>query len=94
MEDNLGCLSEGTGTGQVLARSTAAARNALDLAVKQYRQGARDFTAVLIAQQSLLNEQDNLAIALGSISSGSVGVDRSLVGLWLCLRARIWCPGC
>ncbi len=82
VEDNLAAFLRAQERARYLARSTAAARNALDLAVKQYRQGARDFTAVLIAQQSLLNEQDNLAITLGSISSGLVGVYRSLGGGW------------
>ncbi len=55
---------------------------ALDLAVLQYREGIKDFTTVLSAQQSLLNEQDNLAVTLGSISNNLVGVYRALGGGW------------
>jgi NodT family efflux transporter outer membrane factor (OMF) lipoprotein len=65
-----------------LAQSTAAAKNSLDLAVVQYREGAKDFTTVVIAQQALLNQQDNLATSLGNISSNLVGVYRALGGGW------------
>ena len=65
-----------------MARSAAAAKNALDLAVLQYREGIKDFTTVLVAQQALLNEQDNLATTLGNISSNLVGVYRALGGGW------------
>jgi len=65
-----------------LAQSTAAAKNSLDLSVLQYREGAKDFLTVVIAQQALLNQQDNLATTLGNISSNLVGVYRGLGGGW------------
>jgi len=67
---------------EYLARSTAAARNSLEIAVLQYREGTKDFTTVLTAQQALLSEQDNLATTLGNISSSLVGVYRALGGGW------------
>jgi hypothetical protein len=67
---------------EFLSKSAASARQSLDLSVLQYREGIRDFTTVLIAQQALLNEQDSLAIALGAISSNLVGVYRALGGGW------------
>ena len=67
---------------EFLGKSAAAARKSLDLSVLQYREGTKDFTTVLIAQQTLLNEQDNLAAALGAISSNLVGVYRALGGGW------------
>ncbi len=82
VEDNLAAFLRAQERARYLALSTAAARNALDLAAKQYRQGIIAFTTVLVAQQSLLSEQDNLAVAMGSISSGLVGVYRSLGGGW------------
>jgi len=82
VEDNLSGFLRAQERAKYLSISTVAARNAFDLAAKQYRQGIVDFTTVLVAQQSLLNEQDNLAVALGSISSGLVGVYRSLGGGW------------
>jgi outer membrane protein TolC len=82
VEDNLVAFLRSQERAEFLARSTAAAKNALDLAVLQYRQGVKDFTTVLTAQQSLLNEQDNLAVTLGGISSNLVGVYRALGGGW------------
>jgi NodT family efflux transporter outer membrane factor (OMF) lipoprotein len=82
VEDNLSAFLRAQERAGYLALSTAAARKALDLAVKQYRQGIIDFTTVLVVQQSLLTEQDNLAVALGNIAGGLVGVYRSLGGGW------------
>jgi len=65
-----------------LAESVDAATRSLDLAVLQYRQGIADFTTVLTAQQALLQQQDNLAVALGNISINLVGVYRALGGGW------------
>jgi NodT family efflux transporter outer membrane factor (OMF) lipoprotein len=80
--DNLIAFLRAQERARFLARSTASAKKALGLAVLQYRQGIKDFTTVLIAQQSLLNEQDNLATTLGNISSNLVGVYRALGGGW------------
>jgi NodT family efflux transporter outer membrane factor (OMF) lipoprotein len=82
VEDNLAAFLRAQERADYLARSAEAAKSALDLAVKQYRKGIKDFTAVLLAQQSLLNEQDNLAITLGNISTSLVGVYRALGGGW------------
>ncbi|MBI4768014.1 MAG: TolC family protein, partial [Deltaproteobacteria bacterium] len=67
---------------EFLSKSAASARQSLDLSILQYKEGIKDFTSVLIAQQTLLNEQDNLAAALGAISSNLVGVYRALGGGW------------
>jgi NodT family efflux transporter outer membrane factor (OMF) lipoprotein len=82
VEDSLVAFLRAQDRAAFLALSTAAAKNALDLATLQYREGIKDFTTVLIAQQALLTEQDNLAAALGSISSNLVGVYRALGGGW------------
>jgi len=82
VEDNLiGFLKAQEQAGS-LAQSATAARRALDLAIQQYRQGAVDFTTVLVAQQSLLSVQDNLAATLGNIASNLVGVYQALGGGW------------
>jgi hypothetical protein len=52
------------------------------LAFIQYSQGSTDFTTVLVAQQALLNVQDNLANAMGNISTNLVGIYRALGGGW------------
>ena len=82
VEDNLSAFLRSQERADYLAKSTQAAKNALDLAVKQYRAGIKDFTTVLTAQQSLLTAQDNLASTLGNISFGLVGVDRANGGGW------------
>ncbi len=82
VEDALVAFLRARERAEFLARATAAAKSSLEIAVLQYREGVKDFTAVLIAEQALLNEQDNLAITLGSISSNLVGVYRALGGGW------------
>lgn len=82
VEDNLVAFLRAQERAEFLARSVAAAKRSLDLAVLQYREGTKDFTTVLIAQQALLNEQNNLATTLGNVSSSLVGVYRTLGGGW------------
>jgi NodT family efflux transporter outer membrane factor (OMF) lipoprotein len=82
VEDGLVAFLRAQERAEFLARSTASAKTSLDLAVLQYREGIKDFTTVLVAQQTLLNEQDNLAVTLGSISSNLVAVYRALGGGW------------
>ncbi|MGA2405109.1 MAG: efflux transporter outer membrane subunit [Syntrophobacteraceae bacterium] len=65
-----------------LALSAEAAKHSLDLAFIQYSQGSTDFTTVLVAQQALLNVQDNLAAALGNICTNLAGIYRALGGGW------------
>lgn len=82
VEDNLIAFLRSQERAQFLAESATAAKKALDIAVLQYREGVRDFTAVLNAEQSLLSAQDNLAASLGSISGNLVGVYKALGGGW------------
>jgi NodT family efflux transporter outer membrane factor (OMF) lipoprotein len=82
VEDNLTAFLRSQEQAGFLKESADAAKNSLDLAVIQYREGITDFTTVLTAQQSLLSAQDSLATALGNISSSLVGVYRALGGGW------------
>jgi NodT family efflux transporter outer membrane factor (OMF) lipoprotein len=82
VEDSLAAFLKAQDRAGFLSQSVAAARTSLDLALLQYREGTRDFTTVLTAQQALLNEQDNLAITLGTISSSLIGIYRALGGGW------------
>ena len=82
VEDNLIAFLRAQDRTGFLAQSVTAAKNSLDLAVLQYREGIVDFTTVLAAQQSLLNGQDSLASTLGNISTSLVGVYRALGGGW------------
>jgi outer membrane protein TolC len=91
-EDGLIAFLRAQERADFLAQSTAAAKRALDLSVLQYREGTKDFTSVLLAQQALLNEQDNLATTLGNISSSLVGVYRALGGGWEIREGRELVP--
>jgi outer membrane protein TolC len=82
VQDNLTAFLRAQDRAGLLAQSVEAAKKSLDLAVLQYREGTIDFTTVLVAQQALLNEQDNLASTLGNVSSSLVGVYRALGGGW------------
>jgi NodT family efflux transporter outer membrane factor (OMF) lipoprotein len=82
VEDNLAAFLRAQDRADLLAQSVASAKAALALAVLQYREGLKDFTTVLTAQQTLLNQQDNFASTMGTISTGLVGVYRALGGGW------------
>jgi outer membrane protein TolC len=82
VEDNLIAFLKAQEQAASLAQSATAASGALDLAIQQYREGTVDFTTVLVAQQSLLSVQDNLATALGNIAGNLVGVYKALGGGW------------
>ncbi len=82
VEDNLVAFLKAQDRAEFLAQSTSFAKSALDLAVVQYQQGAKDFLTVLTAQLALLNAQDNLATTLGDISTSLVGVYKALGGGW------------
>ena len=92
VEDNLAAFLRSQEQVQSLTESANAAQNSLDLAVIQYREGITDFTTVLTAQLSLLNAQDNLATAQGTIVNGLVGVYRALGGGWEIREGRDFVP--
>lgn len=82
VEDALAAFLRSQEGAEFLASGAAAARRSLDLAVAQYRAGVTDFTTVLSAQQALLAVQDNLAVTLGNVAAGMVGIYRALGGGW------------
>src|SRR5258705_513829 len=82
VEDNLAAFLRSQDRADLLAKSVTSSRNAVDLAVLQYREGVTDFTTVLTTQQTLLSQQDSLASTLGNISTSLVGVYRALGGGW------------
>jgi NodT family efflux transporter outer membrane factor (OMF) lipoprotein len=67
---------------EFLAHSLDYARNSLDIALAQYREGVTDYTTVITAQQAFLNGQDSLASTLGDISRYLTAVYRALGGGW------------
>ena len=66
----------------ILGKAVAAARKALDLSLIEYREGATDYTTVITAQQTLLAEEDSLAVAHGAVPQSLVSLYRSLGGGW------------
>src|SRR4029078_9228173 len=69
VEDNLAAFLGSQDRADLLAKSVTPSRTAGDLAVLQSPGGVTDFTTVLTTQQTLLSQQDNLAITLGNIST-------------------------
>jgi len=65
-----------------MREATAAAKNAAELAMIQYRSGATNYTTVITAQQALLADQDTLAGAQGAVPQALVAIYRSLGGGW------------
>lgn len=82
VEDSLVAFLRTQERAAFLSESASAAMRSLDLAIIQYREGITDFTTVLTAQQSLLEQQDNLATSMGDIALNLVGVYRALGGGW------------
>jgi NodT family efflux transporter outer membrane factor (OMF) lipoprotein len=67
---------------EFLQESVTAATGAYNIAMIQYRQGIADFTTVLTAEQNLLQAQNNLALATGSVALGLISTYRALGGGW------------
>jgi NodT family efflux transporter outer membrane factor (OMF) lipoprotein len=82
VEDNLAAFLQAQQRADLLAQSVTSAKAAVSVALLQYREGVVDFTTVLTAQQTLLNQQDALASTLGTIATSLVGVYRALGGGW------------
>jgi NodT family efflux transporter outer membrane factor (OMF) lipoprotein len=67
---------------QHLGTSVDAAARTVEITNEQYNQGAIDFTPVFLFQETLTEQQDQLAIAQGDIALGLIAVYRSLGGGW------------
>jgi NodT family efflux transporter outer membrane factor (OMF) lipoprotein len=65
-----------------LIESVAAAEKAMTLIAAQYREGAVDFTTVLLAQQILVEQQDLLAASRGLVALTLVSLYKGLGGGW------------
>jgi NodT family efflux transporter outer membrane factor (OMF) lipoprotein len=82
VEDGLASFLGAQDTVALLSEATAAARRSVDLASAQYRAGATGYTTVLTAQQTLLAQQDQLAVTQGSVAQGLISLFRALGGGW------------
>ena len=65
-----------------LEQSVKAAKRAVDLSFIQYREGATDYTRVITAQQTQLQEQDRLTQARGAIPTNLISLFKALGGGW------------
>lgn len=72
-----------------LAESVKAAEKAVKIAIAQYKGGLVDFNRVSLLEQNLVQQQDLLAQARGSIALGLIHVYRALGGGW-----QIRCDPC
>lgn len=65
-----------------LEMAVADSARAVDLSEFQYREGATDYTRVLLSQQFLLQEQARLVSTKGAVALNLVSLHRSLGGGW------------
>src|SRR3954451_2013089 len=75
-----------------LSAAVRAAQRSLELATVQYRGGVTDFTTVLVAEQQLLQQQDQLAVTAGAIPSNLVSAYRALGGGWQIREDKAFLP--
>jgi outer membrane protein TolC len=67
---------------QSLARSAEASGESVGLVSSQYREGAVDFNRVFDVQRVLTQQQDQLAVAEGSVAQYLIQLYRALGGGW------------
>ena len=67
---------------ELLEESVAAAQKAVDIVNLQYREGATDFTTVLVAQNALLDAQSRLVTSQGEVAATLIAVYKALGGGW------------
>jgi NodT family efflux transporter outer membrane factor (OMF) lipoprotein len=65
-----------------LEESVAAAERSVELVTDQYRGGITDFNRVFNTQATLVNQQDQLAVARGNIALNLIAVYKALGGGW------------
>jgi NodT family efflux transporter outer membrane factor (OMF) lipoprotein len=82
VEDGIATFVYSREQADLLKKSVIAAENALGITLTQYDQGSADFTAVLTAERSLYQSQNDLTLATGSIALGLVEVYRAMGGGW------------
>jgi outer membrane protein TolC len=71
-----------------LAASVEAAARTVQISFDQYRDGAVDFTPVVLFESTLAGQQDSLAVARGSIALNLIATYRALGGGWEMRLAR------
>jgi outer membrane protein TolC len=77
-------------TVKFLATSTRAAEESVVLVRTQYNEGKTDFNRVITIEQDLTQQQDQLAVAQGSVAQNLVALYKALGGGW---QIRLAPPG-
>ena len=92
VEDGIAVFVNSRDTVVYLRESVKAATGAVRIAMIQYREGTRDFTTVLTAEQNLFQAQSNLAVAEGSVPLGLIEAYRALGGGWQLREGQDFVP--
>ncbi|HQH27570.1 MAG TPA: TolC family protein, partial [Oligoflexia bacterium] len=82
VEDELVSFVKGQDLVRLLGEAAQAAKKTVELSKIQYDGGATDYTTVINAQAALLEQEDALARARGSVPQALIGVYRALGGGW------------
>ena len=67
---------------KALAESVAASERSVELALTQYREGAIDFNRVFNLESTLVQQQDQLAIAEAEVATSLIRIYKALGGGW------------
>ena len=81
-EDALAAFLKSHQRVAILSTGVEAARNAVDMALVENREGRTDFNRVFTLQAALAREQDQLAQASGEVARSLVEIYRALGGGW------------
>jgi len=82
VENGLSLYLQSQEQAAYLAASVKAAAGAMRISLIQYKQGTTIFTAVLLAEENLLEAEDNYTLADGNIPLGLINTYRALGGGW------------
>ncbi|MDJ0610613.1 MAG: efflux transporter outer membrane subunit [Kiloniellales bacterium] len=82
VEDGLVGFLRSRDQAEFLTTSVEASKRAVEIALRQYRNGLVDYTRVLETQTALVERQDNLAVAQSAIAQNLVLSYRGLGGGW------------
>jgi NodT family efflux transporter outer membrane factor (OMF) lipoprotein len=82
VENALSLYTESRKQTAYLEESVEAAAGAMRIALIQYKEGTTIFTAVLLAEENLLEAEDNYTLARANVPLGLINTYRALGGGW------------